>query len=51
MRSEYFFVYLNVPFAKKEEAKSLGAKWDGERKKWYMEKDSKRLAEALSKFK
>lgn len=27
--------YLVVPFANKDEAKALGARWDGEKKKWY----------------
>ena len=27
--------YLNVPFAEKDEAKVLGARWDGEKKQWY----------------
>ncbi|MCE3263042.1 MAG: hypothetical protein K0R43_2121 [Pseudoduganella sp.] len=27
---------LNVPYAEKDEAKSLGAKWDATRKKWYV---------------
>lgn len=27
--------YLNVPYAQKDEAKQLGAKWDPERKSWY----------------
>lgn len=27
---------LNVPFAEKDEAKRLGARWDGERKVWYV---------------
>ncbi|MCX8565576.1 MAG: hypothetical protein ON057_000303 [Glomeribacter sp. 1016415] len=27
---------LNVPFAEKDEAKWLGARWDGERKVWYV---------------
>ena len=27
--------YMNVPFAEKDEAKGLGAKWDYEEKKWY----------------
>ncbi|HEX9173751.1 MAG TPA: DUF5710 domain-containing protein [Telluria sp.] len=26
---------LNVPFAEKEEAKRLGARWDAKNKKWY----------------
>jgi putative DNA primase/helicase len=28
-------VYLAVPYDDKDEAKALGAKWDGERKSWY----------------
>jgi hypothetical protein len=27
---------LNVPFAEKDEAKRLGARWDSARKKWYV---------------
>lgn len=29
-------VYINVPFAEKEQAKGLGAKWDKGRKSWYV---------------
>jgi hypothetical protein len=29
-------VYLNVPFAQKDAAKTLGAKWDATQKKWYV---------------
>jgi ribonuclease HI len=32
----YNKVYLNVPFAKKDEAKALGARWDPQKKKWYI---------------
>jgi hypothetical protein len=28
-------IYLSVPFADKDRVKSKGAKWDGDRKKWY----------------
>lgn len=28
-------VYLVVPFAEKDEAKSLGARWDATKKSWY----------------
>jgi len=31
--------YLNVPFAQKDEAKALGAKWDAIKKKWYVPVD------------
>ena len=29
-------MYLKVPFAEKDEAKALGARWNGERKSWYV---------------
>jgi hypothetical protein len=29
-------IYLNVPFAQKDAAKALGAKWDAAHKKWYV---------------
>lgn len=29
-------VYLNVPFAEKDEAKALGARWCPERRLWYI---------------
>jgi hypothetical protein len=29
-------LYLNVPFAEKEKAKKLGAKWDVAKRKWYV---------------
>lgn len=28
---------LNVPFAEKDEAKALGARWDPARKRWYVQ--------------
>ncbi len=28
-------VYLNVPYDEKDEAKSLGARWDPDRQQWY----------------
>jgi hypothetical protein len=31
--------YLNVPFAQKDAAKALGAKWDAIHKKWYVPAD------------
>jgi ribonuclease HI len=30
-------IYLSVPFAEKNEAKQLGARWDPKRKKWYID--------------
>jgi hypothetical protein len=31
--------YLNVPFAQKDEAKAVGAKWDAANKKWFVPAD------------
>ena len=31
--------YLNVPFAQKDEAKALGARWDAIKKKWFVPAD------------
>jgi len=31
--------YLNVPFAQKDEAKALGARWDAVPKKWFVPAD------------
>jgi len=31
---------LKVPFAEKDEAKKLGARWDAARKTWYVEGDA-----------
>lgn len=30
-------LYLNVPYSEKDEAKSLGARWNPERKEWYVD--------------
>jgi len=29
-------IYLNVPYAQKDAAKALGARWDAANKKWYV---------------
>lgn len=29
-------IYLTVPFAQKDQAKALGARWDAAQKKWYV---------------
>ncbi|MDP2392219.1 MAG: DUF5710 domain-containing protein [Methylococcaceae bacterium] len=31
--------YLSVPYAQKDEAKALGARWDATSKKWYVPAD------------
>jgi hypothetical protein len=42
-------MFLKVPFAEKDEAKSLGARWNSERKSWYVPdgKDSAAFARWL----
>lgn len=32
-------IYLAVPYAQKDEAKALGARWDAGQKKWYVSAD------------
>lgn len=32
----YHKIYLNVPYKDKDNAKSLGARWDSKKKKWYI---------------
>jgi len=39
--------YLEVPFKEKDQAKALGARWDGATKKWYVPSD---LSEQLEHF-
>ncbi|MCF7986977.1 MAG: DUF5710 domain-containing protein [Methylovulum sp.] len=34
--------YINVPYAEKDDAKALGAKWDATQKKWYVPEDKDR---------
>ncbi len=41
-------IYINVPFSEKEEAKAIGAKWDNEKKSWYVLADVSE--EAFSKW-
>mgnify|MGYP003343254398 CR=1 FL=1 len=38
MKDRYDITYLNVPYEQKNAAKSLGARWDGIEKKWYVPK-------------
>ena len=43
-------VYLNVSYAKKDHAKSLGAKWDPKKKKWYSMKTNNKFEELVKGF-
>jgi ribonuclease HI len=42
--------YLNVPYADKEKAKSLGSKWDPKKKKWYYEGNDNNLIKLQEMF-
>jgi hypothetical protein len=46
----YAKIYLNVPFARKDEAKQLGAKWDASKKKWYVMENYSRKNELVALF-
>lgn len=46
----YNKVYLNVPFAKKDEAKALGARWDPQKKKWYIFDNMEHAPTLLSQY-
>lgn len=41
-------ILLNVPYAEKDEAKSLGAKWDPNLKKWYAVRDYPKFRKWIS---
>lgn len=43
-------IYLKVAYKDKDDAKSLGAKWDSSQKKWYIFDDHENLDELVSKF-
>ncbi len=43
-------ILLNVPFARKEDAKQLGAKWDPMKKKWYIMNDNVNKDVLLAEF-
>jgi len=46
----YTKIYLNVPFAQKDHAKGLGAKWDASKKKWYIFSNASNKDELLQLF-
>lgn len=43
-------IFLNVPFAQKEQIKKLGGKWDGRKKKWFIYENNSNKDEILSTF-
>lgn len=47
--SQSSVTYLNVPYAEKDGAKALGAKWDKFKKKWYLPA-GKEMPEGLKKY-
>jgi hypothetical protein len=48
---KYFTTFLDVSYARKEEAKAMGAKWDPIKRKWYIHSNAKNKAIVLAKFK
>jgi len=48
---DYCFYFLKVPFSQKDEAKAMGAKWNPDKKRWYINKTSKNCHEIFKKFK
>jgi ribonuclease HI len=49
-RSEYNKIYLNVPYARKDEAKEQGAKWDPSAKKWWIYDNNPNKEDLLGEF-
>ena len=43
-------IYLDVPFAKKDEAKKLGCRWDADKKKWYVLQPSEVIFKQFKKI-
>lgn len=48
---KYLTTFLDVSYARKEEAKEMGAKWDPIKRKWYIHSYAKNKAIVLAKFK
>jgi ribonuclease HI len=46
----YSKIFLNVPFAEKDVAKDLGARWDASKKKWYIFDNSENKDILITKF-
>lgn len=44
-------IYLKVSYQQKDDAKTLGARWDAGKKQWYIFEDNKNMKELLSKYK
>lgn len=44
-------VYLNVEYANKDDAKSMGAWWDVKKRKWYAPNNSSKYTELIKKYK
>jgi len=43
-------IYLNVPFAEKEEVKKLGGRWDSNLRKWYIMENNANKNAVLARF-
>ena len=43
-------IYLNVKYADKDDAKSMGAWWDNVKKKWYAPNNSPKYEALIKKY-
>tara|TARA_A100001011_G_scaffold391447_1_gene476943 strand:- start:84 stop:782 length:699 start_codon:yes stop_codon:yes gene_type:complete len=43
-------IYLNVPYEEKDEAKSMGARWDKSKKRWYIEPKNKYKLQMMGRW-
>ena len=43
-------IYLNVPYDEKDDAKSMGAKWDKSKKRWYIEPKNKYKLQMMGRW-
>lgn len=43
-------IYLDIPYDQKEEGKSLGAKWDKDKQRWYIASNSPNKEKAVEKW-
>jgi ribonuclease HI len=43
-------LYLNIPYSEKDEAKKLGAKWDSNKKKWFIDNKNKHRIQMMGRW-
>jgi hypothetical protein len=50
-KNGYGKIYINVCYAEKDDAKTKGARWDSEKKQWYIYENNSNKEEILKKYK